>query len=123
MRRSPNSVQWYVIYAAVLHAIPRSTSARPPPLPGFGDHHRRRALGHGEHPGPHNDAADFYGIVLVLVVIVVAIALTRVLFRGAAVASPGAEGRRALTMTGLRSDTHGVGGASTRRARLSSTVS
>ena len=31
-------------------------------------------------PGPHNDSADFYGIVLALVAIVAAIAITRVVF-------------------------------------------
>jgi hypothetical protein len=31
-------------------------------------------------PGPHSDAADFYGILVALVVIVVAIAITRVAF-------------------------------------------
>jgi hypothetical protein len=32
-------------------------------------------------PGPHNDGADFYGIVLGLIAIVLAIAVTRVVFR------------------------------------------
>ena len=42
-------------------------------------------------PGPHNDGADFYGIILVLAVIVAAIVLTRVLF-GHRGGSPGAGG-------------------------------
>jgi hypothetical protein len=43
-------------------------------------------------PGPHEDGADFYGIILVLAAIVVAIVLTRVLF-GRRGGSPGAGGR------------------------------
>ena len=44
-------------------------------------------------PGPHNDAADFYGIIVGLVAIVVAIAVTRVVFRRRG-GSASVEGRR-----------------------------
>ena len=111
-------------------------------------------------PGPHNDAADFYGIALALIAIMAhrrhpaglrparRPERARPASRSSRPSRPpsrrarrpptdrptrpgdrdqrnqrdGAERHPALTR-GLRSETHGAAGASTRRARLSSTVS
>ena len=51
-------------------------------------------------PGPHNDAADFWGSGLVILVIIGAIALTRLVFRRPGTSTEGEGGPPAPTDTG-----------------------
>jgi hypothetical protein len=74
----------------VLYAIPMSTSPAPTTTaPGSVITIVGGPSATANIPGPRNDGADFYGIILVLVAIVAAIILTRVLF-GRRGGSPGA---------------------------------
>jgi hypothetical protein len=77
----------------VLHTLPMSSSPGPTTTgPGSVITIVGGPSATANIPGPHNDGADFYGIILVLAGIAAAIVLTRVLF-GHRGGSPGAGGR------------------------------